>query len=75
MKEVILNLETLTCPSCVVKLERAFVKQKGVEHDTIHVGFNSSTLRFKFDPEMLSLAEIKQRVEAVGFVIKKTTIR
>ena len=47
MKKATLQLETLSCPSCMAKIEGAVKNIDGVEKDTIKVLFNASKLLLK----------------------------
>ena len=51
MQKATIQLETLTCPSCVMKIESATKSLDGVDKDSVQVMFNSSKLKFNFDDE------------------------
>lgn len=61
-------LETLTCPSCVKKLEQGINKLNGVENTEVR--FTTSTLRVSYNPEEISLNDIETRIGDLGFAIK-----
>ena len=42
MKTATIQLEALTCPSCVQKIENATKSVNGVERESVKVLFNSS---------------------------------
>ena len=42
MQKATIQLETLTCPSCVQKIDSAVKSLKGVEKESVKVSFNSS---------------------------------
>ena len=57
MKTIKFQLEELTCPSCINKIESVLRKQKGVQH--AKVLFNSSKVKVAYrdgetDPETLA---------------------
>ena len=59
------NLETLTCPSCSIKIEGALRKTKGVEE--VEVLFNSSKAKVTFDESIISQDDIKDIIEGLGY--------
>lgn len=61
------QLETLTCPSCTMKIEGAVKKQNGVEK--VEVLFNSSKVKVTFDENVQTTEEIKSTIEKVGFQV------
>lgn len=67
MKTVRFQLETLTCPTCVAKIEGALNKQKGVENATVL--FNSSRVKITFNSEEVSAEELQKVVENVGYPV------
>lgn len=60
MKQAILQLETLTCPSCMKKIEGALKNIEGIEEKSIKVLFNASKVKLNFDEEKISLEKIKK---------------
>ncbi len=65
MKNVTLQLEELTCPSCVKKIETALSNQNGVEE--IKVLFNSSKVKVNYDESALSADAIEKIISNLGF--------
>ena len=61
MKKTVLQLETLTCPSCIRRIEGTLVKLEGIE--TAVVKFNASKVEVVYD-------EMKQSDENVLKVVK-----
>lgn len=61
MQKAIIQLETLTCPSCAMKIENATKSLDGVDVDSVQVMFSSSKLKFNFDDEKLRLKKWKTR--------------
>lgn len=59
------QLETLTCPSCTMKIEGSVKKIPGVEN--VEVLFNSSRVKVTFDETVQNADEIKNTIEKVGF--------
>ncbi len=67
MKTIRFQLETLTCPSCIAKIEGALNKQSGVEE--AKVLFNSSKVKVKYNSEEVSSEELVKLIEKVGFPV------
>ena len=63
-----IRLETLTCPSCVAKIEKGVSQMDGVE--TVDVGFNTSTVRVSFDVENVDANAIEDRIKDLGFALR-----
>lgn len=75
MKSATINLETLTCPSCMLKIEGAMKGLDGIEQDTVNVSFNSSRLKFDFDEDKISIEEIEAAINKVGYEVKKSRVK
>lgn len=75
MKKATIQLDTLTCPSCVLKIENATKSAPGVEKDSVKVMFNSSKVKFDFDGEKTSIEDIEKAISALGYDIKKTQVK
>ncbi len=65
MKKLTYQLETLTCPSCSGKIEKALSKTEGVE--SVEVLFNSSRVKLVINPEFTSSQELKRTIMKLGF--------
>lgn len=72
MKKATIQLETLTCPSCALKIEGATKALDGVEKESVKVLFNSSKVKLDFDEEKLSLEDIEKAITALGYEVKKS---
>ena len=70
MKKANIQLETLTCPSCALKIEGALKALAGVDKESINVSFNSSKVKLSYDEEKVSLDEIKKAITKLGYEIK-----
>ena len=75
MKNATIYLETLTCPSCMLKIEGAMKGLDGIQQDTIKVSFNSSRARFDFDEEKISIKEIEDAITRVGYEVKRSKVK
>ena len=49
MKKMIMQLDTLACPSCMQKIEHAVSQQPGVSNTKVL--FNASKIKANFDPD------------------------
>lgn len=75
MKQATIQLETLTCPSCLQKIDRAIKRLNGVEKDTVNIMFNSSKVKLNFDETELEIKEIENAITALGYEVIKSNIK
>ena len=75
MKKATIQLETLTCPSCVLKIENVVKSLNGVDKESVNVLFNSSKAKFDFDAEKLSVEEIEKAITTLGYEVKKSLVK
>ena len=75
MQKAIIQLETLTCPSCGQKIESAVKVLNGVDKESVQVLFNSSKVKLNFDGNILSVEKIEKAIEVLGYFIKKSQIK
>ena len=61
------QLETLTCPSCVLKIEGALKKTEGIKESSVL--FNSSKVKVEFDEDQVSSDTIKNSIERLGYSV------
>ncbi|MDQ7918013.1 heavy metal-associated domain-containing protein [Mesonia sp. MT50] len=67
MKTIRIQLETLTCPSCINKIEGVLNKQTGV--DEAKVMFNSSKVKITYNEEETNPEEISAIIEKLGYPV------
>ena len=72
MQTATIQLEALTCPSCVQKIENATKSLNGVEKESVKVLFNSSKLKFDFDAGKVSMEDVVKAITALGYEVKKS---
>ncbi|HQA98514.1 MAG TPA: heavy metal-associated domain-containing protein [Clostridia bacterium] len=75
MKKATLQLETLTCPSCMTKIEAALKGLDGVNKDTLSVSFNTSKAKVDYDDSKLTIEDITKRVTDLGYEVKKAQVK
>lgn len=75
MKKATIQLETLTCPSCVLKVESAVKALNGINKDSVKVLFNSSKVKFDFDAEKVSVDDAEKAITALGYEVKKSQVK
>ncbi|MCI3028770.1 cation transporter [Desemzia sp. C1] len=75
MEKATLQLETLSCPSCMQKIEGALKLVNGVDKDSIKVLFNSSKVKTNFDSAVTSVEDIQKAIEEVGYPVLNTKVK
>lgn len=75
MKKATIQLETLTCPSCMLKIEGAVKSIDGVDKDSLNVSFNTSKVKLNFNDEKTSIKDIENAITKLGYEVKKSTVK
>lgn len=75
MKKATIQLETLTCPSCIQKIDNAVKSLEGVDKESVNVLFNSSKVKLNFDDEKISVKKIEDAITKLGYDVKKSQVR
>lgn len=75
MKKATIQLEALTCPSCILKVENATKSVKGVEKESVKVMFNSSKVKFDFDDEIIAVEDVEKAITTLGYEVKKSQVK
>ncbi|HOD92264.1 MAG TPA: cation transporter [Clostridia bacterium] len=75
MKKATIQLETLTCPSCAQKIEKAVKSLNGVDKESVSVMFMSSKVKLVFDDEKLSVEAIEKAITSLGYEVKNTAVK
>ena len=75
MKKATIKLETLTCPSCMQKIENGIKSIDGVDIPSINVLFNSSKVIFNFDENKASIEDAENVVAKLGYEVKKSQVK
>lgn len=69
MTTITLQLEKLTCPSCMQKITDNVNELTGIE--TIKILFDRSKARVVFEDNKISEEEILHKIEEIGYSAKK----
>lgn len=75
MSQGIIKLETLSCPSCLQKIEAAVKSLNGVDKDSLKVMFNASKVKVKFDDQVLQITDIEKAIEDLGYPVIKSVVK
>jgi len=75
MQKAVINLETLSCPSCLQKIENALKGLDGVEKESVEVLFNSSRVRTNFNSEIITIEGIEKAIEDLGYPVIRSKVK
>lgn len=75
MQKATIQLETLTCPSCMQKIENGVKSLDGVSKESLKVLFNSSKVRVEFDNEKVSIKDIEHVINKLGYEVLKSQVK
>ncbi|HEM3651476.1 copper chaperone [Streptococcus suis] len=75
MQKATIQLETLTCPSCMQKIENGVKSLDGVSKESLKVLFNSSKVRVEFDDEKVSIKDIENAIDKLGYEVMKSQVK
>jgi len=75
MQKATIQLETLSCPSCLQKIEKGVKGLDGVKKDSVKVLFNSSKVKTDFDSESVNVKEIEKAIEDLGYPVIKSKVK
>ncbi len=68
-REIVLDVEGMTCASCSAAIERKLSKQEGVEKIQVNLATNTASL--KYDPSKVKLSELEKVVDKIGYHISE----
>ncbi len=74
MKTATIQLEALSCPSCMQKIEGALKALDGVEKKSVSVSFNASRAKLSFDETRLGKEDLENAIGKLGFEVLSTKI-
>ena len=75
MQKATIQLEPLTCPSCMQKIENGVKSLDGVDKKSIKVLFNSSKVRVEYDDEKVSIKDIENAIDKLGYEVIKSQVK
>ncbi|GGP13983.1 heavy-metal-associated domain-containing protein [Oceanobacillus neutriphilus] len=73
MEKVTIQLESLTCPSCIQKIESAVRKQQGV--GKVSVLFNASKVKAEIDNKETNADKLTGVIENLGYTVENTKVQ
>jgi copper chaperone len=72
MSKAVFQLEPLTCPSCIKKIETTLNKTTGVE--TAKVLFNSSKVKTEFDDTQIEASQLEATIKKLGYPVLSSKV-
>lgn len=69
VKESSLQITGMTCAACATRIEKGLNKMEGVEHATVNLALEKSSI--KYDPSKLSEIDLEKKIEALGYGVVK----
>ena len=75
MQKANIQLETLTCPSCLQKIENAVGGLNGIDKDSLKVMFNASRVKVDFNESEISIVEIEKAIQDLGYGVLKSRVK
>lgn len=72
-KKITMQLDQLTCPSCLTKIEGAVKQQPGVSN--VKVLFNAGKVKADFDDSQTSADQLSEVVTKLGYEVKKVRVK
>ncbi|WP_400247439.1 heavy-metal-associated domain-containing protein [Niallia sp. JL1B1071] len=75
MQKAVIQLETLSCPSCMQKIENAVKGLNGVNQDSLKVLFNASKVKVDFDSEVIAINDIEKAIKDLGYPVVKSKVK
>ncbi|HBK41399.1 heavy-metal-associated domain-containing protein [Proteiniphilum sp. UBA1028] len=70
-----IQLETLTCPSCIQKIEGAVKGLDGIDKESVKVLFNAGKVKVDFDGKKSSVDQIENAIIKMGYGVEKSTVK
>lgn len=75
MRKATIQLESLSCPSCLQKIDNAVKRLNGVEKESVKVMFNSSKVKADYNSEKVAIEDIEKAIEDLGYPVIKSRVR
>jgi copper chaperone len=67
MSTKMFQLETVSCPSCIAKIEGMLKKTQGIVES--EVLFNSSRVKVNFDEKVIASEDIRNKIDGLGYKV------
>jgi len=67
MANAVLQLEALSCPSCMNKIETALENSEGVQFSKVL--FNAGKVKVVFDRSVVDVKDLAEKIEEIGFPV------
>ncbi|WP_390409867.1 heavy-metal-associated domain-containing protein [Lacticaseibacillus jixiensis] len=71
--KITMQLDELTCPSCLTKIETAVKNQPGVAN--VKVLFNAAKVKAEFDDSQVSADTLENVVTKLGYEVKSAKVK
>lgn len=75
MQKAVIQLETLTCPSCLQKIENAVGGLNGINKESLKVMFNASRVKVDFNDADISIEDIEKAIQDLGYEVKRSRVK
>ena len=59
----------------MLKIEGAVKSLDGVDKESVNVSFNSSKVKVNFDDEKVSIKDIENSIDKMGYEVKKSQVK
>lgn len=73
MNKIVLQLDELSCPSCLQKIQSALDKQVGITH--VKVLFNAAKVKADFDSDKISADKVADTVTNLGYDVQSIKVK
>ena len=75
MQKATIQLEALTCPSCMAKINNAVRGLNGVDKESVNVMFNSIKVKLTFDENVITIDKVEDAITTLGYKVLKTQVK
>ena len=73
MNKIVLQLDELSCPSCLQKIQSALDKQVGITN--VKVLFNAAKVKADFDSDKISADKVADTVTTLGYDVQSIKVK
>ncbi|MGK4063350.1 heavy-metal-associated domain-containing protein [Weissella paramesenteroides] len=73
MNKIVLQLDELSCPSCLQKIQNALDKQVGITN--VKVLFNAAKVKADFDSDKISADKVADTVTNLGYDVQSIKVK